>query len=474
MTRYRLRAGLRLGTDANGRAVLQDPQLRRALRLGPDDARLVRAIGGKGERFDALVGRHGDAEALSARLSGLARLFLLDGPRSALRLRLGHREEPPLASVAPDVPLHWPRGVDPPRHRCVERGACCSSSFLGPMTAADRVRVEGLTMGRRSRVPHGVDAIELLEHAGREFVGMARVGGQCVAQGDDGLCDVHDEHGYDVKPVPCRQFPLRFHRSPAGVHVSLLLACEGYAEGRAAQTDAWPSREAEVRGLLAEGAVAVPLAWPPAWSGGVPAEADVLLAALNAAFEASEAEPVAEAALRSAASTLAAAATRACDALREGPEIATPARFSAALTPLDPAAWRRDVLRAQAEALRVRSRDLAGRDEPADATRLERLAAVVETLPGRDDQSGLPCDSVAERLLRDVVANDLPAAVAVGPLDEGVAALARRVVVARAASRWFAEQAGLDHVGGQEATLGLKLVTRSEHDVAALADALRD
>lgn len=469
MTRYRLRAGVRLVRDAAGRAVLQDRDFRRGLRLGPDDARLVAALAGKGGRADELRRALGAAAAeLEVRLSALARLYVLDGPRAALALQLQHPPPPALASLADSIPLHWPGGVDPPRHRCVSRGACCSSSFLGPMTGPDRVRVEGLRMGARSRVRDGVDAIELLDHAGQTYVGMARVGGRCVAQGDDALCDIHAEHGMATKPVPCRQFPLRFHRSSRGLHVSLLLACEGYAEGRAEQRDPWPSREAEVRTLLAEGAQAVTVAAPGLLSLGVPAADAAFWGVVDAMVAASEAAADAFAALVAATEVLHVRALAHAETLREGPQVSTPARVGDLAPMVAGVGWDRDVLEQQAAGLRGRAADLAGRDEPADARRLDRLAAVIVRL-GDPALAEVELDAVAARLLRDVVANDLPAAVAVGPLDEGLLALARRLTVASTDARMRAQEAGRRRADGADATLALKLVARSEHDVAALA-----
>lgn len=473
MTRYRLRPELRLQRDAQGRHILQDPALRRGLRLGADDARLARALQGRGADVASLVRSLGggtDATALARRLSGLARLYLLDGKRSAARAALPPPAQPDLAAIAATVPLLWPQGPNPPRHRCVARGACCSSSFLGPMTAADRVRVEGLRMGQRSRVDAGTDAIELLVHGGREFAGMARQSGQCVAQGDDGLCDVHATHGYEVKPVPCRQFPLRFHRSERGVHVSLLLACEAYSEAREAQQEPWSAREAEVRSLLAEGAVAVPLAWPHELTVGVPETSAAYWATVEAMLDAARAEATATGALLAAAAILQQATERRAAALREGPEIATPAVLDPLAACLDghfDSTWIGD----RVDALRARADDLRQRDEPADARRLARLGEVFASWVDAPDLAA-QCDPTATRLLHDLVVNDLAAAVGLGPLDAGLLAIGRKVAAAERDARLRAAQAGRATVDGEDATLGLKLVSRSEVDVAALGEAL--
>jgi Fe-S-cluster containining protein len=471
MTRYRLRAGVTLRRDAAGRLELRDAALRRVMRLGQQDGRLAAALAGKGTSYDGLRRALGAAaEETSARLSAFAALYLLDGKRAALQLRLAALQPPATAPQA--LPLRWLEGPDPPRHRCMAVGACCSSSFLGPMTAADRERVVGLKMGARARVRVGADAIEELDFDGQIYTGMAREAGRCVAQGDDGLCDVHAEHGMDTKPVPCRQFPLRFHRAREAIHVSLLLACEGYDRGRFEASPDWPEREAEVRALLGAGGVAVALAWPPRYSAGLPVEEGpfwALQAELCALGGVGEVD--ARGWLSAALGRFEAAASAHADALREGDAVALGPQLAPAYATLRGDAWSAGALDEMAAALRARAEALRARDEPADSARLARLALVFVSL-ATPPSAATTLSPVAARLLADIVANDLPAAVAIGEVDVGLAKLARRVVVAEADMRLRATAAGRTEVSGVDATLALKLVARSDPDVTALGAAL--
>ncbi len=481
MARYRLRAGLRVARDEGGRLVIDDAALRRRLRLGVGDGQFLQRLTA-GATWAALVAHEsGDERAAGRRLSALARLYLLDGPRTQQRLRLTGTWSTPMASE----PLHWLQGLDPPRHACVGTGRCCGATFLGPLNGRDRVRVEALSLAARGPRSGG-ELTEELEFDGRTYVGMARDGGRCVAQRDDGLCEIHADHGAATKAVACRQFPLRFHRSPRGVHVSLLLACHGYDRARAS-AEPWVAREAEVRGLLSEGAEVRSIAWPPTWTAGVPVEADRFyelqdeLVACGDAHRARDTAALTLAAvvwLRDAAARAAAAGDEQAAALAEGPHVSTPLRL-AGVAPLLAAA---EAAAAGAQAiagsasvleapLRDRAQQLEAGGEVVDAARLYRLAAALRRLAlGQDAPQ--PFTTEAQVLLRDLVADELPIAVAVGALDDGLAVLAARLCLAAVEARHLAEARGASEVAASDVTEALALVVRSDADVAAWAGAV--
>ena len=172
--------------------MVRDRQLKRALRLGEVDRRLAQLLARpRGATLADLQTRLALPETeIVVRLTGLARLYLLAGERGRARVALQPKHDRwrrELDSAAAETALQWPEGSDPPRHACVATGACCSASFLGPMTPTDRVRVGGLKMGKRSLVPAGSMALETMTFRGVEHTGMARQDGHCVAQGPDEL-----------------------------------------------------------------------------------------------------------------------------------------------------------------------------------------------------------------------------------------------------------------------------------------------
>ena len=505
MGRYRLRSGVQLARGPDGRWVLRDRSLRRALRLGDRDARVLRLLAeGRGCRFDALTAALGDPDEVRTRLSALARLYVLAGERATTRLSLASEASDfsttlTAAAAAPEaaaraVAVHFPPGRDPPRHRCVSTGACCSASFLGPMSPSDKVRVSGLRLGARARVSDGADVFESVVFQGQELWGMRRIGGDCVALGDDNLCDLHAEHGYDIKPIPCRQFPLRFHRTPWGLHVSLLLACEGYDRARG-EADAWSTREPEVRAFLAEGAHAPASVLPFEWSAGVPAsvaETRGLLDALLGVFDASIAGPADQSTSETLETTVdprtvlatvvrsfeAATLARAA-AFSEGEEIDQVAAAGLATAGLadaleGDAPWF-DVtgLVAHKAQLAARATALADRDEPADVIRLGRFAIGLDGLIGDAQvapRGGFQLSSLARRHLLDVVHNDLPAQIALGQLDAGLANLARRLRFVEALACALCAADGAREVTARHTTLALKVAYRSEPDITALSE----
>lgn len=486
MARYQLRTSIRLARDG-GQWLLRDAALGRSVRLGEVDARVVRALQGGTTLAQLASAAQLDPDEAARRLTGLARLYLLQGPRAQQRIALQAERDAFTATCkqpAGSQPLEFPLGRDPPQHGCVGTGTCCSASFLGPLTSADAVRVGQLAFGRRLRHLAGDDVFERVAFGGREHIGMQRESddGRCIAQGDDLLCDIHAEHGAAAKPVACRQFPLRFYRSPAGVHVSLLLACDGYDRSRDAAA-AWSTREAEIRALLTEDATAVRVAMPFEWSAGVAVAAEAWWQLREALFSL---EPVAgpdvladpHAWLAAVLAAVEAQIQATEDGLREGPDIRWPSRLArmraglAAATGLyDPAA-----VEATCAGLAERAQALQGRGLRSEAQRLHDFAAGV-----RAQGTGVALDRMAAgasrltatpaawRHLNDIVANDLQLQVALGHLDAGLGNLTRRLLLAEAVACHLARAAGRTVVDTADTTRALHVVYRSEPDLTALA-----
>lgn len=478
MPRFLLRSSVQLGRDG-GQAIVRDPTLGRAIRLGESDAKLVQALG-KGGTPSQLAKTSGLSEAeVWSRLRGLARLYLLQGKRSQARIALQSEREAfqkqcqePTATEA----IEWPLGRDPPQHGCVGTGTCCGASFLGPLTPRDKVRVGGLSFGSKQRFQAGDPVFETVVFGGREHVGMARdpQTERCLAQGDDLLCDVHREHGMEAKPVACRQFPLRFYRTPKGVHVSLLLACDGYDRARDA-AEPWPDREQEVRKLLGQEAVAVRAALPFELAPGLPVPAAAwwqLRDELFALEPEGDADPHTwlAAVLQRADEAIAAREAE----LAEAPELTGDrplARLTAALrapaTLYDTAK-----LADRRVQLQTRAADLRQRGHRHDAERLddlERALAAQQTGRALQPRGTFQASRPALRHLHDVVANDLQVQVALGHLDAGLQNLVRRLLLAEALACDLAQRAGRTTVEAADTTRALHVVYRSEPDLAALA-----
>lgn len=498
MAIYRLRSDIRLerdpsaGTAATGwRAV--DPSLARTIKLGDADAQLLRALAG-GATLAALVKQLRQPPAqLHTRLAALARLYLLQGKRSQRRVALQAERTDfakQLQNHAAVEPLEWLTGADPPRHACQGTGTCCGATFLGPLTDADAARVRQLTFGTRlGPAQRGLPAqtirlgvgqsvgpeqvLESVQRGGREYLGMARGEDEhCLAQGEDLLCDIHREHGSAAKPVACRLFPLRFYRSPRGIHVSLLLACDGYERARAA-AGPWPEREQEVRALLQEGAPAPRLTLPCELTPGLPlASADWWR--LRGAFQAAEpVEPDAHAWLLAIVQIAQLEGQRLSAELSEGDDTQTLPRLAGlAQALLQPHQTLGADRTAEAAAdLQLRMAELRQRGARHDAERLADLRLALLglqeglALSPRGKFSGEPD---ALRQLSDVVANDVQAHIALGHLDAGLRTLTRRLLVVEALACSLAARAARTTVTAADTTRALHVVYRSEPDIAAL------
>ena len=395
------------------------------------------------------------------RLTALARLYLLAGARSTARLALQSEK----AAFQPGKTLLWPEGRRPPQHGCVGTGTCCSASFLGPIHDRDAQRVNALSFGRQRVFAKGESPFETVQFRGKDVRGMARDdAGRCVVQADDGLCEIHLAHGLAAKPVTCRQFPLRFHASPEGIHVSLLLACDGYDRARPAAVP-WETREAEIRGLLDEGAIAVPLHLPVTWSAGLPVPWSTWQV-LRARFLVCEPETLAPFVWLDRVLELAddALATRA-QTLAEGPEIAWPSELPILRAGLQTPRllWPDDIRVHLTAHLRATADALTAGPRARDRQRLLQLADGLNAL-----ESALPLTDEATQHLNDIVTNDLQAQVVQGELDAGLGNLARRLLWARGVAAALAQQAKKAQIDARDTTQALHVVYRSEPELTWL------
>ncbi len=490
MSVYRLRGDVRLEHAATGEWSAVDALLSRRIRLGEVDARVVKALA-QGGSIAALARKTElQVEELTSRLAGLARLYLVQGKRAQARLTLQVERDAFARQChhpAADETLQWPLGKHPPQHACVGTGTCCGATFLGPLTPADQRRVAGLRFGSRVRKHPGhadhtvrlgpggdiaaTELFETIEVNSVTHVGMARGhDGRCQAQGDDRLCDVHREHGSAAKPMACRLFPLRLHRSPRGVHVSLLLACDGYDKARDA-AEPWPGRDDEVRTLLAEGAAPVKAALPFEWTAGLPVPQGAWWSLSDEFFALEPDAADAKGWLAAVMERAQAAIDQRARELAEGPELVLPTRLGELVTALRSPNELYDQadLQAYIAQLSERSAALQQRGERSDARRLDDLARGLRAqLAGRTVRP-VALDPLAARHLHDIVANDLPIQVALGHLDAGLGQLVRRLLLAEALACDLADRAGRTTVTPADTTRALHVAYRSDPDLQALA-----
>ncbi len=117
------------------------------------------------------------------------------------------------------------------RFTCHGCGQCCESYTLGPVTAAERARVLERAADLAPFIPTPVEGwfVERRDFGVSEEVGtyaLGRTPGGCVFLGKDRLCEIHRHLGPELKPLPCRQFPLQVTRRPDGIAVTVRPECE--------------------------------------------------------------------------------------------------------------------------------------------------------------------------------------------------------------------------------------------------------
>src|SRR2546421_593195 len=125
---------------------------------------------------------------------------------------------------------------------CHARGTCCKESLV-TIPPEKKARIEargwdtekdlgGLARVWRSGLPWA-----------RQYHLNSRADGSCVFLSEEGRCRIHERHGYETKPLPCRLFP--FVLIPTGDHwrVGLRFACPSAAANKGR---ALPEHDAEL------------------------------------------------------------------------------------------------------------------------------------------------------------------------------------------------------------------------------------
>ncbi len=132
---------------------------------------------------------------------------------------------------------------------CHATGQCCKEyRILLSLDEVERIRAQGWTAeelgGHEPFTGTGLFSSQLqLAH---------RADGSCVFLSEQGRCRIHEKHGYETKPLPCRLFP--FILVPAGDHwrVGMRFACPSVAENKGRSL---PEHESDLRAFAEQMAV---------------------------------------------------------------------------------------------------------------------------------------------------------------------------------------------------------------------------
>src|SRR6478609_9441324 len=111
----------------------------------------------------------------------------------AVVARLVHNGEMPL----PIKPLPMVERWD-----CHQCGFCCRGSVV-PLSAEDVARLKAQNWNERPEYQN-TPVMVRESWLGHDYRLAQRADGSCVFLMEDGLCQIHKEHGFDAKPLVCR------------------------------------------------------------------------------------------------------------------------------------------------------------------------------------------------------------------------------------------------------------------------------
>jgi lysine-N-methylase len=111
---------------------------------------------------------------------------------------------------------------------CHAGGSCCKE-YIVEVTADERQRVESQGWDRDADLGGLAPFVTRGPPWRRKHFLNHRDDGSCVFLSPEGRCRIHERHGYETKPLPCRLFP--FVLVPAGDHwrVGMRYACPSAA-----------------------------------------------------------------------------------------------------------------------------------------------------------------------------------------------------------------------------------------------------
>jgi lysine-N-methylase len=144
-----------------------------------------------------------------------------------------------LTAVLPDSRFTFGLAMSFPIHHlpvlqnwdCQATGSCCKE-YLVAITEEERQRIESQNWNAKK----DLGGLPPLKRFGpfwaRRYVLNHRPDGSCVFLGETGRCRIHEKHGYEAKPLPCRLFP--FVLVPQGDRwaVGIRYACPSAARNK--------------------------------------------------------------------------------------------------------------------------------------------------------------------------------------------------------------------------------------------------
>jgi lysine-N-methylase len=123
------------------------------------------------------------------------------------------------------LPIHVLPMVE--RWDCHQCGVCCRGSLV-PLSDQDVARLKQQKWEERPELK-GTPVMVRQSWLGHEYRLAQRDDGSCVFLMEDGLCRIHNELGFDAKPLICRMFPLQIVPRDNAAYVTIRRACPSAA-----------------------------------------------------------------------------------------------------------------------------------------------------------------------------------------------------------------------------------------------------
>lgn len=120
--------------------------------------------------------------------------------------------------------LHFPPGQ---QYSCTECGKCCSVPWRIRLFQDEVDRIRGYECYKRLK-REGYRPLKLVDE---KFQINRRSNHHCYFLAEDGLCDIHREHGVYSKPSVCQLYPFNLVLTPDGYYVSMAFTCPAVISG---------------------------------------------------------------------------------------------------------------------------------------------------------------------------------------------------------------------------------------------------
>ncbi|MCA9521888.1 MAG: YkgJ family cysteine cluster protein [Myxococcales bacterium] len=144
--------------------------------------------------------------------------------------------------------IHFSPG---PAHNCLQCGASCYHSAIGPISDAEIERVEASSI--REAMPHLPEPFwyEVSDaNSDRRYRFFKTERAHCVFLTEDGRCGIHRHIGLSAKPLVCRTFPFVLTQTPTGLYAQNTIECR---VAREALTRSHEEAAEEIAGIWSDG-----------------------------------------------------------------------------------------------------------------------------------------------------------------------------------------------------------------------------